>query len=75
MKDANAIRANAPFPKEKFISCITIEVIANITRVKMLTAITGGYDTVSDHLESLSTSVPEILTACRLNGQCFGLYG
>ena len=33
------------------------------------------YDTVSDHLESLSTSVPEILTACRLNGQCCGLYG
>ena len=33
------------------------------------------YDTVSDHLESLSTSVPEILTACRLNGQCSGLYG
>ena len=34
-----------------------------------------GYDTVSDHLESLSTSVPEILTACRLNVQCSGLYG
>ena len=33
------------------------------------------YDTVSDHLESLSTSVPEILTAGRLNGQCSGLYG
>ena len=33
------------------------------------------YDTVSDHLESLSTSVPEILTAGRLNGQCCGLYG
>ena len=43
MKDANAIRANAPFPKEKFISCITIEVIANTIRVKMLTAIAGGY--------------------------------
>ena len=35
----------------------------------------GEYDTVSDHLESLSTSVPEILTAGRLNGQCSGLYG
>ena len=34
-----------------------------------------SYDTVSDHLESLSTSVPEILTADRLNGQCSGLYG
>ena len=33
------------------------------------------YDTVSDHLESLSTSVIEILTAGRLNGQCSGLYG
>ena len=33
------------------------------------------YDTVSDHLESLSTSVIKILTACRLNGQCSGLYG
>ena len=33
------------------------------------------YDTVSDHLESLSTSVPESLTAGRLNGQCSGLYG
>ena len=33
------------------------------------------YDTLSDHLESLSTSVPEILTAGRLNGQCSGLYG
>ena len=33
------------------------------------------YDTVSYHLESLSTSVPEILTAGRLNGQCSGLYG
>ena len=33
------------------------------------------YDTVSDHLESLSTSVPEILSAGRLNGQCSGLYG
>ena len=34
-----------------------------------------AYDTVSDHLESLSTSVIEILTAGRLNGQCCGLYG
>ena len=33
------------------------------------------YDTLSDHLESLSTSVIEILTADRLNGQCSGLYG
>ena len=33
------------------------------------------YDTVSDQLESLSTSVIEILTACRLNGQCSGLNG
>ena len=33
------------------------------------------YDAVSDHLESLSTSVPEILTAGRLNDQCSGLYG
>ena len=32
-------------------------------------------NTVSDHLESLSTSVIEILTAGRLNGQCSGLYG
>ena len=32
-------------------------------------------DTFLDHLESLSTSVIEILTACRLNGQCCGLYG
>ena len=37
--------------------------------------LTSAYDTVSDHLESLSTSVPEILTAGRLNGQCCGLYG
>ena len=29
---------------------------------------------LSDHLESLSTSVPEILTACSLNDQCSGLY-
>ena len=36
---------------------------------------TTTYDTVSDHLESLSTGVPEILTAGRLNGQCSGLYG
>ena len=35
----------------------------------------SAYDTLSDHLESLSTSVPEILTADRLNGQCSGLYG
>ena len=33
------------------------------------------YDTVSDHLESLSTSVHKILTACRFNGQCSRLYG
>ena len=33
------------------------------------------YDIVLDHLESLSTSVPEILTAGRLNDQCSGLYG
>ena len=32
------------------------------------------YDIVSDHLESLSTSVPEILTAGRLKDQCSGLY-
>ena len=34
-----------------------------------------AYDALSDHLESLSTSVPEILTAGRLNDQCSGLYG
>ena len=42
-------------------------------------AITDGgsshYDIVSDHLESLSTSVIKILTAGRLNDQCSGLYG
>ena len=36
---------------------------------------TNTYDTVSDHLESLSTSVIKILTAGRLNDQCVGLYG
>ena len=33
------------------------------------------YDIVSDHLESLSTSVIKILTAGRLNDQCSELYG
>ena len=37
MKDANAIGANAPSSKGKFISCITIEVNTNTIRVKALT--------------------------------------
>ena len=37
VEDANAMRANAPLSKGKFISCTTKEVNANTIRVKAFT--------------------------------------
>ena len=52
MKDAIAIRTNASFSKEKFISSIAIEDNANTMRVKALTPGSVRYENKTNRLES-----------------------